>query len=94
MSGIIIDSERFYSHIQHIYNVFSESSKNGQSSFKSLDSFVFIRGKYIQDNEESAQLKTSLFHEYLLSYDFADSIIFFSPKNIYFLVAAKKKMIL
>ena len=94
MSGIIIDSERFYSHIQHIYNVFSESSKNSQSSFKSLDAFVFIRGKYIQDNDESAQLKTSLFHEYLLSYDFADSIIFFSPKNIYFLVAAKKKMIL
>lgn len=94
MSEIKIDSERFYSHIQHIYEVFSDSNSNNLSNFKSLDAFVLIRGKYIQDSEESIQLKTSQFHEYLLSYDFADSIIFFSPKNIYFLVASKKKMIL
>lgn len=94
MSDIKIDSERFYTHIQHIYNVFGDSATKDQSNFKSLDAFVLVRGKYSQDNEEYFQLKTSQFHEYLLNYDFIDSIIFFSPKNIYFLVASKKKMIL
>jgi len=94
MSDIKIDSERFYTHIQHIYNVFGDSATKDQSNFKSLDAFVLVRGKYVQDNEEYFQLKTSQFHEYLLNYDFIDSIIFFSPKNIYFLVASKKKMIL
>ena len=94
MSDYKIDSERFYTHIQHIYDVFGDSDKNEQSSFKNLDAFVLIRGKYIPDNDQSLQLTTSRLHEYILSYDFADSIIFFSPKTVYFLLAAKKKMMI
>ena len=94
MTEFKIDSERFYTHIQHIYNVFGDSDKNEESSFKTLDAFVLIRGKYIQDNEQSFQQKTSRMHEYILSYDFSDSIIFFSPKNVYFLVSSKKKIMI
>ena len=94
MSGYKIDSEKFYSHIQHIYDVFGNSDSNEISCFKPLDAFALIRGKYIEDNEESKQVKTSGFHEYILGYDFADSLIFFTPKTIYFVVASKKKLIL
>jgi len=94
MSEHKMDSERFYSHIRHIYDVFGDSSSNDLSCFKPLDAFVLIRGKFIQDNEESLQIKTSRIHEYILGYDFADSIIFFSPKYIYFVVASKKKMMI
>ena len=94
MSGYKIDSEKFYNHIQHIYEVFGNSDSNEISCLKPLDAFVLIRGKYLEDNEESKQVKTSGFHEYILGYDFADSLIFFSPKTIYFVVASKKKIIL
>lgn len=89
-----IDPERFYTHIQHIYDVFGDSDKNDESVFKNLDAFIFIRGKYVQDNEQSSQKKTSKLHEYILSYDFSDSIILFSPKNVCFFLAAKKKMMI
>ena len=91
MSGYKIDSEKFYNHIQHIYEVFGNSDSNEISCLKPLDAFVLIRGKYLEDNEESKQVKTSGFHEYILGYDFADSLIFFSPKTIYFVVASKKR---
>ena len=94
MSEQIIDSKRFYSHIQHIYEVFGDAGSNDISCFKPLDAFVLIRGKYIQDNELSQQTKTSYIHEYILGYDFADSLIFFSPKTVYFVVSSKKKMML
>ena len=94
MSEQKIDSERFYSHIQHIYEIFGDSDSNDISCFKPLDAFVLIRGKYIQDNELSQQTKTSYIHEYILGYDFADSIIFFSPKTVYFVVSSKKKLML
>ena len=94
MSEQKIDSERFYSHIQHIYDIFGDSDSNDISCFKPLDAFVLIRGKYIQDNELSQQTKTSYIHEYILGYDFADSIIFFSPKTVYFVVSSKKKLML
>ena len=91
MSDYKIDSERFYTHIRHIYDVFGDSSSNDISCFKSLDAFALIRGKFIQDNENSIQQKTSRIHEYILGYDFADSLIFFSPKTVFFVVASKKK---
>ena len=69
---------------------FQNLSSNDLSCFKPLDAFVLIHGKFIQDNEESQQLTTSKIHEYILDYDFADSIIFFSPKTIYFVVTSKK----
>ena len=94
MSDYKIDSERFYTHIRHIYDVFGDSSSNDISCFKSLDAFALIRGKFIQDNENSIQQKTSRIHEYILGYDFADSLIFFSPKTVFFVVASKKKMML
>ena len=94
MSEYKMDSERFYSHIRHICDIFGDSSSNNSSCFKLLDAFAFIRGKFIQDNEDSQQIKTSRIHEYILGYDFADSIIIFSSKMIYFVVAAKKKMML
>ena len=94
MSEYKMDSEKFYSHIRHIYDVFGDSSSNTFSCFNPLDAFALIRGKFIQDNDDSQQVKTSRIHEYILGYDFADSIIFFSPKTIYFVVAAKKKMMI
>ena len=86
-----IESERFYSHLEHIYNIFGDSSTNEASNFHSIDAFVIIRGKYIEKNNESTQEKTSLFHDYIFNYDFTDTIIFFSPKKIYFFLASKKK---
>ena len=94
MSDYKIDSKAFYSHIRHIYDVFGDSSSNELSCLKPLDAFVLIRGKFIQNNENSIQNKTSRIHEYILGYDFADSLIFFSPKTIYFVVASKKKLML
>ena len=94
MTNIKINSENFYSHIQHIYDVMGNSGNNENSSFYNLDAFVLVRGKYEEQNESSLQAKTSLIHEYILGYDFSDSIIIFTPKKIYFIVAAKKKMYL
>ena len=41
---------------------FQNLSSNDLSCFKPLDAFVLIHGKFIQDNEESQQLKTSKIH--------------------------------
>ena len=86
-----IESERFYSHLEHIYNIFGDSTTNETSNFHSIDAFVIIRGKFIEESKESTQTKTSLFHDYIFNYDFTDTIIFFSPKKIYFFLASKKK---
>ena len=86
-----IESERFYSHLEHIYNIFGDSTTNETSNFHSIDAFVIIRGKFIEESNESTQTKTSLFHDYIFNYDFTDTIIFFSPKKIYFFLASKKK---
>ena len=89
-----LDSERFYTHIQHIYNVFGDSHSNPHSNFHSIDALALVRGKYIEDNKESTQIKTSLFHDYIFNYDLTDTLIFFAPKKIYFFVASKKKTLL
>ena len=86
-----IESERFYSHLEHIYNIFGDSTTNETSNFHSIDAFVIIRGRFIEESKESTQTKTSLFHDYIFNYDFTDTIIFFSPKKIYFFLASKKK---
>ena len=86
-----IESERFYSHLEHIYNIFGDSSSNELSSFHSIDAFVIVRGKFSDDIKESIQTKTSIFHDYIFNYDFTDTLIFFSPKKVYFFVASKKK---
>ena len=89
-----LDSERFYTHMQHIYNIFGDSSSDSNSNFHSIDALALIRGKYIEDNKETTQAKTSLFHDYIFNYDLTDTLIFFAPKKIYFFVAAKKKALL
>ena len=89
-----IDSERFYSHLEHIYNIFGDASSNESSNFNSIDGFVIVRGKFIEDDKQSTQAKTSIFHDYIFNYDLTDTIIFFSPKTIYFLVASKKKSLI
>ena len=89
-----IESERFYSHLEHIYNIFGDASSNESSSFHSIDAFVIVRGKFSEENKDSVQTKTSIFHDYIFNYDFTDTIIFFSPKGIYFLVASKKKSLI
>ena len=89
-----IDSERFYSHLEHIYNIFGDASSNESSNFNSIDGFVIVRGKFVEDDKESTQTKTSIFHDYIFNYDLTDTIIFFSPKTIYFLVASKKKSLI
>ena len=89
-----IESERFYSHLEHIYNIFGDASSNESSSFHSIDAFVVVRGKFSEENKDSVQTKTSIFHDYIFNYDFTDTIIFFSPKGIYFLVASKKKSLI
>ena len=86
-----IESERFYSHLDHIYNIFGNSGSNEASNFNSIDAFAILRGKFIEDNKETTQLKTSLFHDYIFNYDFTDTLIFFSPKKIYFFLSSKKK---
>ena len=89
-----IDSERFYSHLEHIYNIFGDASSNESSNFNSIDGFVIVRGKFIEDDKQSTQARTSIFHDYIFNYDLTDTIIFFSPKTIYFLVASKKKSLI
>ena len=86
-----IESERFYSHLDHIYNIFGNSGSNESSNFYSIDAFAILRGKFIEDNKETTQIKTSLFHDYIFNYDFTDTLIFFSPKKIYFFLTSKKK---
>lgn len=94
MSDYKIDGEKFYTHIQQIYNIFGDSGSNDYSNFKNIDAFAVIRGKYKENEKECIQQNTSRFHEYLLGYDFADSLIVFTSQRIFFLVASKKKMIL
>ena len=89
-----IESERFYSHLEHIYNIFGDASSDESSNFNLLDGFVIVRGKFVEDDAESTQTKTSIFHDYIFNYDLTDTIIFFSPKTIYFLVASKKKSLI
>ena len=89
-----LDPELFYSHIQHIYNVFGDSHSNPHSGFHSIDALVLVRGKYLEDNKDTTQKKTSLFHDYIFNYDLTDTLIFFAPKKIYFFVASKKKALL
>ena len=86
-----IESERFYSHLEHIYNIFGDSSSKESSNFNSIDAFVIVRGKFNEEDKESHQMKTSLFHDYIFNYDFTDTLIFFSPKKVYFFLASKKK---
>ena len=89
-----IESERFYSHLEHIYNIFGDASSDESSNFNLIDGFVIVRGKFVEDDAESTQTKTSIFHDYIFNYDLTDTIIFFSPKTIYFLVASKKKSLI
>ena len=89
-----IESERFYSHLEHIYNIFGDANSNVSSNFNSIDGFVIVRGRFIEKDKESIQTKTSIFHDYIFNYDLTDTIIFFSPKTIYFLVASKKKSLI
>ena len=89
-----LDPERFYTHIQHIYNIFGDSHSEPHSNFHDIDALALIRGKYIEDNKETTQMKTSLFHDYIFNYDLTDTLIFFAPKKIYFFVASKKKTLL
>ena len=89
-----IESERFYSHLEHIYNIFGDASSDESSNFNLIDGFVIVRGKFVEDDTESTQTKTSIFHDYIFNYDLTDTIIFFSPKTIYFLVASKKKSLI
>jgi len=89
-----IESERFYSHLEHIYNIFGDANSNASSNFSSIDGFVIVRGRFIEEDKESIQTKTSIFHDYIFNYDLTDTIIFFSPKTIYFLVASKKKSLI
>ena len=89
-----IVSERFYSHLEHIYDIFGNSSSNESSEFHSIDAFVIVRGKFNEEDKESTQMKTSILHDYIFNYDLTDTLIFFSPKKIYFFVASKKKTII
>ena len=81
-----IVSERFYSHLEHIYDIFGNSSSNESSEFHSIDAFVIVRGKFNEEDKESTQMKTSILHDYIFNYDLTDTLIFFSPKKIYFFV--------
>ena len=80
-----IESERFYSHLEHIYNIFGDASSDESSNFNLIDGFVIVRGKFVEDDAESTQTKTSIFHDYIFNYDLTDTIIFFFPQTLLYL---------
>lgn len=92
MENLKINATKFYNHLQHIYNIYGEPKEN--SSFQKIDALIFVRGKFLEGNKNCLQKKTSLLHEYILGYDFTESLLCFTPKEIIFFVASRKKMIL
>ena len=92
MEGLKINATKFYNHLQHIYNIYGDPKEN--SSFSKIDALLFVRGKFLEGDKNCLQEKTSQLHEYILGYDFTESLISFTPKEIIFFVASKKKMIL
>lgn len=87
MDSVKLDPKKFYPRLSKIHKYFI-------NNFKNLDCLVFPRGKFIQNDTNCEQTKTSNLHEYILGYDFTESLIVITKKRIIFFLASKKFMLI
>ena len=87
MDSVKLDPKKFYPRLSKIHKYFI-------NNFKNLDCLVFPRGKFIQNDTNCEQTKTSNLHEYILGYDFTESLIVITKKRVIFFLASKKFMLI
>lgn len=86
MSENKINPQTFFPRLKKISTLFSKEKSN-----LGIDSFCLLRGKYKDNSDESKQPKTSMTLEYLLGWDFTDTLVLFTSSKVVFYLGQKKK---